>query len=358
METASVSPALDLFAEIARMKRQQNAVILAHYYQEPDIQDIADVIGDSLALAQAAEQTTADVIVFCGVHFMAETAAILNPGRLVLLPDLEAGCSLSDSCPAPEFERFVQAHPGHTVISYINCSAAVKALSDIICTSSNAVRVVGSVPGGTPIIFAPDQQLGRYVIKQTGRDMVLWPGSCSVHVLFSERHIVRLKVEHPDALVIAHPECEERVLRLADYIGSTTALLNYTKSSPASRFIVATESGILHQMKKASPGKTFIPAPPDNGCACNECPYMRLNTLEKVYLCMRDRTPAVDAARSAARAGEGAARPHAGARPRVTRRRSPWPVTHSTCAATRGSTRRTSIARSGGSSRRMSAAET
>ncbi|MCU0251347.1 MAG: quinolinate synthase NadA [Vicinamibacterales bacterium] len=293
METASVSPALDLFAEIARMKRQQNAVILAHYYQEPDIQDIADVIGDSLALAQAAEKTTADVIVFCGVHFMAETAAILNPGRLVLLPDLEAGCSLSDSCPAHEFERFVQAHPGHTVISYINCSAAVKALSDIICTSSNAVRVVGSVPAGTPIIFAPDQQLGRYVIEQTGRDMVLWPGSCSVHVLFSERHIVRLKVEHPDALVIAHPECEERVLTLADYIGSTTALLNYTKSSPAGRFIVATESGILHQMKKASPGKTFIPAPPDNGCACNECPYMRLNTLEKVYLCMRDRAPAV-----------------------------------------------------------------
>jgi quinolinate synthase len=293
MATASVSPALDLFAEIARMKRQQNAVILAHYYQEPDIQDIADVIGDSLALAQAAEKTTADVIVFCGVHFMAETAAILNPGRLVLLPDLEAGCSLSDSCPAPEFERFVQAHPGHTVISYINCSAAVKALSDIICTSSNAERTVRSVPAGTPIIFAPDQQLGRHVIKQTGRDMVLWPGSCSVHVLFSERHIVRLKVEHPDALVIAHPECEERVLKLADYIGSTTALLNYTKSSPAGRFIIATESGILHQMKKASPGKTFIPAPPDNGCACNECPYMRLNTLEKVYLCMRDRTPAV-----------------------------------------------------------------
>ena len=249
------------------MKRQLNAVILAHYYQEPDIQDIADVIGDSLALAQAAEKTTADVIVFCGVHFMAETAAILNPGRLVLLPDLDAGCSLSDSCPAPEFERFIRAHPGHTVISYINCSAAVKALSDIICTSSNAERIVRSVPAGTPIIFAPDQQLGRYVIKQTGRDMVLWPGACSVHVMFSERQIVRLKAEHPDALVLAHPECEDRVLALADYIGSTTALLNYTKSSPARRFIVATESGILHQMKKASPGKVFIPAPPDNGCA-------------------------------------------------------------------------------------------
>jgi quinolinate synthase len=288
-----VSPALDLFAEIERLKRQLNAVILAHYYQEPDIQDIADVIGDSLALAQAAEKTTADVIVFCGVHFMAETAAILNPGRLVLLPDLDAGCSLSESCPAPEFERFIQAHPGHTVISYINCSAAVKALSDVICTSSNAERIVASVPERMPIIFAPDQQLGRYVARRTGRDMVLWPGSCSVHVLFSERQIVRLKVEHPDALVIAHPECEERVLALADFIGSTTALLRYTTSSPAARFIVATEAGILHQMKKSSPGKTFIPAPPDNGCACNECPYMRLNTLEKVYLCMRDRKPVV-----------------------------------------------------------------
>jgi quinolinate synthase len=293
MATASVSPAVDLFAEIDRMKRQLNAVILAHYYQEPDIQDIADVIGDSLALARAAEKTTADIIVFCGVHFMAETAAILNPGRLVLLPDLEAGCSLSDSCPAPEFERFIQAHPGHTVISYINCSAAVKALSDIICTSSNAERIVRSVPDRSPIIFAPDQQLGRYVIKQTGRDMVLWPGSCSVHVIFSERQIVRLKIEHPDAVVVAHPECEERVLKLADYIGSTTALLNFTKTSAARCFIVATESGILHQMKKASPGKEFIPAPPDNGCACNECPYMRLNTLEKVYLCMRNRSPVV-----------------------------------------------------------------
>jgi len=293
MTTGTVSPALDLFAEIERMKRQLNAVILAHYYQEPDIQDIADVIGDSLALAQAAEKTRADVIVFCGVHFMAETAAILNPGRLVLLPDLDAGCSLSDSCPAPEFERFIRAHPGHTVISYINCSAAVKALSGIICTSSNAERIVRSVPAEQPIIFAPDQQLGRYVTKQTGRDMVLWTGSCSVHVIFSERHIVRLKVDHPDALVVAHPECEDRVLRLADYIGSTTALLNYTKESAAQAFIVVTEAGIIHQMKKASPGKVFIPAPPENGCACNECPYMRLNTLEKVYLCMRDRRPVV-----------------------------------------------------------------
>jgi len=293
MTAGTVSPTLDLFAEIERMKRQLNAVILAHYYQEPDIQDIADVIGDSLALAQAAEKTRADVIVFCGVHFMAETAAILNPGRLVLLPDVDAGCSLSDSCPAPEFERFIHAHPGHTVISYINCSAAVKALSDVICTSSNAERIVRSVPAERPIIFAPDRQLGRYVIRQTGRDMVLWPGSCSVHVMFSERQIVRLKAEHPDALVVAHPECEGRVLRLADYIGSTTALLNYTTSSAAQAFIVVTEAGIIHQMKKASPGKVFIPAPPENGCACNECPYMRLNTLEKVYLCMRDRRPVV-----------------------------------------------------------------
>jgi quinolinate synthase len=293
MSGTPVNPALDLFSEIDRLKREMNAVILAHFYQEPDIQDIADVIGDSLALAQAAEKTRAGVIVFCGVHFMAETAAILNPGRLVLLPDLAAGCSLSDSCPAPEFERFIQAHPGHAVISYINCSAAVKALSDIICTSSNAVRVVRSVAEGQPIIFAPDQQLGRWVIKQTGRDMVLWPGSCSVHVAFSARQIVRLKAEHPDALVLAHPECEEPVLLLADHIGSTTGLLNYTKTSPARAFIVATEAGIIHQMKKASPGKLFVPAPPDNGCACNECPYMRLNTLEKVYRCMRDRAPVV-----------------------------------------------------------------
>ncbi|MCX6549420.1 MAG: quinolinate synthase NadA [Acidobacteria bacterium] len=293
MATDTVAPGLDLFAEIARLKTQMNAVILAHYYQEPDLQDIADVIGDSLALAQAAARTRADAIVFCGVHFMAETAAILNPGIPVLLPDLDAGCSLADSCPAPAFRRFIEAHPGHTVISYINCSAAVKALSDIICTSSNAERIVRSVPEGRPIIFAPDQQLGRYVIKQTGRDMVLWPGACSVHVTFSERQIIRLKAEHPEALVIAHPECEEQVLRLADHIGSTTALLKFTTTSPARTFIVVTESGILHQMKKANPGKTFIPAPSENGCSCNECPYMRLNTLEKVYRCMRDGRPVV-----------------------------------------------------------------
>jgi len=293
MTVARVDPSLDLFAEIGRLKREMNAVILAHFYQEPDIQDIADVIGDSLALAQAAERTRADVIVFCGVHFMAETAAILNPGRLVLVPDLAAGCSLADGCPAPEFERFIRARPGHAVISYINCSAAVKALSDIICTSSNAERIVRSVPAAQPIIFAPDQQLGRYISRQTGRDMVLWPGSCSVHVIFSARQIARLKAEHPEALVVAHPECEEPVLQLADHIASTTGLLNFTKTSSARAFIIATEAGIIHQMKKASPGKLFIPAPPDNGCACNECPYMRLNTLEKVYSCMRDRAPQV-----------------------------------------------------------------
>jgi quinolinate synthase len=284
---------LDLFAEIARLKREMNAVILAHYYQEPDIQDIADVIGDSLALAQAAAKTEAEVIVFCGVHFMAETAKILNPDKLVLLPDLAAGCSLSDSCPAPEFEAFLGAHPGHTVITYINSSAAVKALSDIICTSSNAEKIVRQIPSGRPILFAPDQHLGRYVIKQTGRDMVLWPGACSVHVTFSERRLIRLKAEHPGALVLAHPECEERVLRLADHVGSTTSILNYATTSPARSFIVVTEAGIIHQMKKACPDKEFIPALPDSGCSCNECPYMRLNTLEKVYLCMRDRRPAI-----------------------------------------------------------------
>jgi quinolinate synthase len=288
-----LDPTLDLFAEIARLKKDLNAIILAHYYQEPDIQDIADVIGDSLQLAQAAARTRADVIVFCGVHFMAETAKILNPDKLVVLPDLAAGCSLSDSCPAPAFERFVRAHPGHEVISYINCSAQVKALSSVICTSSNAERIIRQIPADRPIIFAPDQQLGRYLIRKTGRDMILWPGSCSVHVTFSERAIVRLKVEHPDALVLAHPECEERVLRLADHVGSTTSILEYARKSPAASFIVVTESGIIHQMKKACPGKTFIPAPAESGCACNECPYMRLNTLEKVYLCMRDRQPEI-----------------------------------------------------------------
>ena len=286
-------PTLDLFEEIDRLKRGLDAVILAHYYQEPDIQDIADVTGDSLALAQAAARTSARTIVFCGVHFMAETAKILNPDKLVLLPDLAAGCSLADGCPAPDFERFVRQHPGHTVITYINSSAGVKALSDIICTSSNAERIIRQLPADQPILFAPDQHLGRYLVAQTGRQMVLWPGAGSVHVTFSERRLLRLKAEHPDALVLAHPECEAPVLRLADHIGSTSSILAYSTASPASTFIVVTEPGIIHQMKKAAPGKTFIPAPPDNGCSCNECPFMRLNTLEKVYRCMRDRQPEI-----------------------------------------------------------------
>jgi len=291
--TATISPSVDLFAEIARLKQELDAVILAHYYQEPDIQDIADHVGDSLALAQAARKASGRTIVFCGVHFMAETAKILNPDKLVLLPDLAAGCSLADQCPAPEFERFVRAHPGHTVITYINSSAGVKALSDVICTSSNAERIIRQIPDDRPIIFAPDQQLGRYLIAKTGRGMVLWPGACSVHVAFSERRLLRLKAEHPEALVLAHPECEEPVLRLADHIGSTSSILKYAVESPAKTFIVVTEVGIIHQMKKAAPGKTFIPAPPDSGCSCNECPFMRLNTLEKVYLCMRDRRPEI-----------------------------------------------------------------
>ena len=288
-----VDPSLDLFEEIAALKRKMNAVVLAHYYQEPDIQDIADHIGDSLQLAQAAAKTSADVIVFCGVHFMAETAKILNPGKQVLLPDLKAGCSLADGCPGDRFEAFVRAHPGHFVISYINCSAEVKALSDVICTSSNAERIVRQVPADRPIIFAPDEQLGRWVEKQTGRSMVLWPGVCQVHVNFSERLLIRLKTEHPDALVLAHPECPEHILRYADHIGSTSSILAYSSSSPARTFIVVTEAGIIHQMEKANPDKVFIPAPDQAGCACNECPHMRLNTLEKVHACMRDRTPEI-----------------------------------------------------------------
>jgi len=288
-----IDPALDLFDEIAKLKRDLDAVILAHYYQDPDIQDVADVIGDSLALAQAAARTRARAIVFCGVHFMAETAKILNPDKLVLLPDLAAGCSLADSCPPAAFERFVRAHPDHYVISYINCSAGVKALSDIICTSSNAARIIAQVPPDRPIIFGPDQQLGRYLMKKTGRDMLLWPGSCSVHVTFSERRLLRLKDEHPDALVLAHPECEERILCHADHVGSTTSILNFATKSEARAFIVVTEPGIIHQMKKACPEKLFLPAPPESECACNECPHMRLNTLEKVYLCMRDRQPEI-----------------------------------------------------------------
>jgi quinolinate synthase len=284
---------LDLVGAIATLKQELNAVILAHYYQEPEIQDVADFIGDSLGLSRQAASTTADVIVFAGVHFMAETAKILNPNKQVLIPDLDAGCSLADSCPPDAFAAFKAAHPGHIVISYINCTAEIKALSDIICTSSNAVDIVRQIPEDQPIIFAPDQNLGRYVMAQTGRDLVLWKGSCIVHETFSERKLIELKVQHPTAEIIAHPECEAPVLQHASYIGSTTALLNYTQQSSADTFIVATESGILHQMQKQNPNKTYIPAPPTGPCACNECPFMRLNTLEKVYLAMQRRSPEI-----------------------------------------------------------------
>jgi len=284
---------LNLEEEILELKNKMNAVILAHYYQESEIQDIADYIGDSLELSRRAASTEADVIVFAGVHFMAETAKILNPGKKVLLPDLNAGCSLAEGCPAPMFKKFREEYPDHLVISYINCSAAVKALSDIICTSSNAVKIVEQLPKDQKIIFAPDKNLGRYIMKKTGRNMLLWDGSCIVHETFSDRKIIALKTENPNALLIAHPECEEVVLSRADFVGSTSALLNFTKENPASEFIVATEEGIIYQMKKASPSKKFIPAPPDANCACNECPYMKLNTMEKLYLCMKEGKPEI-----------------------------------------------------------------
>lgn len=288
-----LDPELDLFAEIERLKKEKNAIVLAHYYQEPDIQDIADYIGDSLGLAQKAEQTNADMIVFAGVHFMAETAKILNPTKKVVIPDLLAGCSLSDSCPPPLFGEFKKQYPDHLVISYINCSAGIKALSDIICTSSNAQKIVESLPQDQKIIFAPDKNLGAYINKVTGRNMVLWNGACMVHEIFSVEKITKLKLRHPQAKVIAHPECEDAVLQLADYIGSTTQLLKYTEKDSSSEYIVATETGILHQMIKSNPHKTFIPAPPNNSCACNDCPHMKRNTLEKIYLCMEYELPEI-----------------------------------------------------------------
>ena len=286
-------PTLDLFYEIEKLKKERNAIILAHYYQEPDIQDVADYIGDSLGLAQQAEKTKADIIVFAGVHFMAETAKILNPDKKVIIPDLKAGCSLSDSCPPSVFRLFKEQHPDHKVVSYINCSAGIKALSDVICTSSNAKIIVESFPEDQPLIFAPDKNLGAYINKVTGRDMLLWNGACMVHEIFSLEKIRLLKAKHPEAKLIAHPECEEPVLKIADYIGSTTQLLKFTRDSDANSFIVATETGILHQMMKDSPNKTFIPAPPDNACACNDCPHMKLNTLEKLYLCMKYELPEI-----------------------------------------------------------------
>ena len=288
-----IDPTLDLFDEIEKLKKEKNAIILAHYYQEPDIQDIADYIGDSLGLSQEAAKTEADVIVFAGVHFMAETAKILSPDKKVLLPDFKAGCSLADSCPPHLFRKFKEKYPDHVVITYVNCTAELKALSDIVCTSTNAVQIVESLPKDTKIIFGPDKNLGAWVAKKTGRDLVLWNGACMVHEIFSREKITKLKERHPDAKFIAHPECEEAVLKMADYIGSTTGLLKYTMNSDANEFIVATESGIIHQMEKENPGKTFIPAPPNNSCACNDCPYMKRNTLEKLYLCMKNELPEV-----------------------------------------------------------------
>jgi len=291
--TPAIEVPFDLEPEILRLKKELNAVILAHYYQESKIQDLADFVGDSLELARRAASTDADVIVFAGVHFMAETAKILNPDKLVLLPDLEAGCSLAEGCPAPDFKKFREMHPDHVAITYINCSAEVKALSDIICTSSSAEKIINKIPKEKPILFSPDRNLGAYLAKKTGREMLLWNGSCIVHETFSERKIIGLQMEHPDAKLIAHPECEASLLSRADYIGSTSALLKYVQSSPAKKFIVATEVGIIHQMQKIEPAKEFIPAPPDANCACNECPHMKRNTMEKLYLCMKNKSPEI-----------------------------------------------------------------
>jgi quinolinate synthase len=286
-----INPTLNLFEEINKLKKEKNAIILAHYYQESDIQDVADYIGDSLGLAQQAAKTNSDIILFAGVHFMAETAKILNPNKKVLLPDLNAGCSLADSCLAEDLKKFKEKHSDAIVISYINCTAEVKALSDIICTSSNAKLIIESVPKNQPIIFAPDKNLGAYLNKVTGRNMILWNGSCMVHEIFSLEKIIALKNQYPDAEILAHPECEEELLQYADYIGSTTGILKYATNSNKKTFIVATETGILHQMIKQAPDKTFIPAPPNNSCACNNCPHMKLNTLEKVYNTLKYELP-------------------------------------------------------------------
>lgn len=294
MQNNIINTRLDWKAEIQKLKKELNAVILAHYYQESEIQDIADFVGDSLELAKKAKSTSADVIVFAGVHFMAETAKILNPDKLVLLPDLEAGCSLAEGCPAEDFKSFREKHPDHIAITYINCTADVKALSDIICTSSSAEKIINQIPKDQPILFSPDRNLGKYLIKKTGRDMLLWDGSCIVHETFSERKIIELKVKYPKAKLISHPECEEPVLMHSDFIGSTSKLLGFVQEDSASQYIVATETGIIHQMKKAAPEKEYIPAPPeDETCSCNECPHMKLNTVEKLYLCMKNKYPEI-----------------------------------------------------------------
>ena len=288
-----VDPTKNLIEEIQRLKREKNAIILAHYYQEPEIQDIADYVGDSLGLSQKAADNDAEIIVFAGVHFMAETAKILSPHKKVLLPDLKAGCSLADSCPPDLFSKFKAQYPDHVVVSYINCTAELKTLTDVCCTSTNAVHIIESIPEDQKIIFAPDINLGRYLQKKTGREMVLWNGSCMVHEIFSHEKITKLRVQHPEAKFIAHPECEAHILDQADYIGSTSGLLRFTQESDADIFIVATEAGIIHQMQKASPNKTFIPAPPNNTCACNECPHMKRNTLEKLFVCMEHELPEI-----------------------------------------------------------------
>ena len=288
-----VDPTLDLAGEIEKLKKEKNAIILAHYYQESEIQDIADYIGDSLGLSQKAASTDADIIVFAGVHFMAETAKMLSPEKKVLLPDLKAGCSLADSCPPPLFRKFKEKYPEAVVVSYINCTAELKTLTDICCTSTNSVQIIESIPKDKQIIFAPDKNLGAYLKKKTGRDLILWNGTCMVHEIFSHEKITKLMQRHPDSLFIAHPECEAHILEKADFIGSTTGLLNFTKESDAKEFIVATEVGIIHQMELASPDKVFIPAPPNNSCACNECPHMKRNTMEKLYLCMKYEQPEI-----------------------------------------------------------------
>lgn len=294
MEMDIINNQVDFKSEILNLKNDLNAVILAHYYQESEIQDIADFVGDSLELAKKAKSTSADVIVFAGVHFMAETAKILNSDKLVLLPDLEAGCSLAEGCPAEDFKLFREKYPNHIAITYINCSADVKALSDIICTSSSAEKIINQIPKEQPILFSPDRNLGKYLIKKTGREMLLWDGSCIVHETFSERKIIDLKIKYPKAKLISHPECEEPILMHSDFIGSTSKLLSFVQEDSANQFIVATETGIIHQMKKAAPQKEYIPAPPeDDSCSCNECPYMKLNTLEKLYLCMKNKFPEI-----------------------------------------------------------------
>lgn len=290
------TPGVDYVAEINRLKEEKNAVILAHYYQESAIQDIADFVGDSLQLAQEAAKTDADIIVFAGVHFMAETAKILNPGKTVVLPDLHAGCSLADSCPPSDFKAFKEAHPDHIVVTYINCSADIKALSDIVCTSSNALKIIQSIPEDQPIIFAPDKNLGTYLIKETGRDMLLWDGACIVHEAFSIEKLLEVAAEHPDAEIVAHPESQTHILKTASYIGSTAGLLKHVRESEKTKFIVATEAGILHEMQRQVPNKILIPAPAkeDNTCACSECAYMKMNSMKKLYLCLKHELPAIE----------------------------------------------------------------